>query len=68
MTEVYNYYEDVLGLNPSNRPKLFADVTTTMERETRFETDQLTDRFMVKEMGFGIRSVEVKFDEPIIVS
>ena len=67
MTDVYNYYEDVLGLNPSARPKLFSDVTTTQEREARFETDQLTDRLLVKEI-YGIRSVEVQFDDPIIVT
>ena len=68
MTNVSNYYEDVLGVNPSVKTKPFAEVTTTEEKEARFATDQLTDRLMVKEMGSGIRAVEIRFDEPIMVT
>lgn len=68
MTNVFNHYEDVLGLNPSIKTKKFEDITTIAEKEARFETDQLTDRIMVKEMGNGIRTVSIWFDEPIIVT
>jgi hypothetical protein len=68
MTHVSNYYEDVLGVNPAVKTKPFAEATTTEEKEARFATDQLTDRLMVKEMGSGIRAVEIRFDEPIMVT
>jgi len=68
LNNVTNYFEDILGINPSAKTKTFEAATTTHQKEERFETDQLTDRMMVKEMGGGIRTVEIRFDEPIIVT
>ena len=42
--------------------------TTTAEKELRFEQDQLSDRVMVKEMGKGVRDIELSFENPITVS
>ena len=38
------------------------------EKELKYEDDQLTDRIMVKEMGKGLRSTDLSFDNPIIVT
>ena len=41
---------------------------STEEREERFSNDQLIDRVMVKEMGRGIRDIQISFENPIIVT
>lgn len=40
----------------------------TEEREMRFSYDQIIDRVMVKEMGKGVRHVEMSFENPIVIS
>jgi hypothetical protein len=35
---------------------------------TRFKSDQLSERIMVKDMGGGNREVEIRFDDPIIIT
>lgn len=46
----------------------YSDDLTTAQREARFANDQLTDRFLIKEMGSGSRAMEIIFGDPIIVT
>ena len=48
--------------------KTNSELTSRAEKESRFHNDQLIERVMVKEMGKGIREIEIWFDNPIIVT
>ena len=48
--------------------KTNSELTSRTDKESRFHNDQLIERVMVKEMGKGIREIEIWFDYPITVT
>ena len=60
LTDVNNDYEFTSPNESQN--------VSTRDREDRFSNDQIIDRVMVKEMGRGIRDIQISFENPIIIS
>jgi len=52
----------------SNVSSQYNDSLSTAQKEERFNNDQLIARIMVKQMGRGNRDMEIRFQNPIMIS
>jgi len=64
----YDKLTDVNNEYTFTTPNESQNNVNTGDREERFSNDQIIDRMMVKEMGRGVRDIQISFENPIIIS